>query len=194
MERNRWETAIRCLEIAVHPNTKDKEVIAAVNGFRRTADGTPLSQLCREFAAVGGDNASAVERKDKLDRLERENLELRRKIEEIETGRTATLHRLREADQRASEISEELLVAERRADAAEQRLAEFQGAYGRIPGGLRHEDFDLRHALNEARRNLAQPIHEPVRPFQNLLNTALQRPDQALASPPTPMSGRPWTA
>ena len=28
MERNRWERAIRCLEIAVHPHTADEEVIA----------------------------------------------------------------------------------------------------------------------------------------------------------------------
>ena len=51
MERNRWEIAIRCLEIALHPNTSDEEVIAAVNGFRRTAEGTPLRELCRTLAA-----------------------------------------------------------------------------------------------------------------------------------------------
>src|ERR1700676_2216332 len=32
MERNRWETAIRCLEVALLPNPTDDEVIAGVNG------------------------------------------------------------------------------------------------------------------------------------------------------------------
>ena len=67
MQRNRWETAIRCLEIAAHPNTNDEEVIAAINGFRRTADGTPLSRLCREFAKTGLDG-EAPEWQDRLDR------------------------------------------------------------------------------------------------------------------------------
>jgi hypothetical protein len=179
MERNRWETAIRCLEIAVHPHTAEEEVIAAVNGFRRTANGTPLIRVCREFAGLAPPASSA-----ELDRLRRENLELRRKFEEAENGRVAALRRAEAAEQNAR-------AAEHRADAAEERLAEFQGAYGRISGGLSHENADLRRALAEARRNLAQPIHEPVRPFQNMLNTALGRPDQ---TPSTPALSHPWTA
>jgi septal ring factor EnvC (AmiA/AmiB activator) len=192
MERNRWETAIRCLEIAVHPGTDDREVVAAINGFRRTAHNAPLHQLCREFAGVPSTNTSAAA--DELQRLARENLVLRQKLEEADTSRKAILQRLHDAEQRSDEIGEELLAAEQRADAAERRLAEFRGAYGRISGSLSHENDDLRQALAKARRNLAQPIHEPVAPFQAALNAALQRPDQPPAGQPTAIASHPWTA
>lgn len=184
MERNRRETALRCLEIAVHPNTSDEEVIAAINGFRRTAGKAPLAQLCREFAAPG-------HLLSRLDQLNRANLELRCKVEEAEANRVAAQLARQVAEQRTREIGEELLAVEHRADVAEQRLSEFQGAYGRISGGLRGENDDLRRALDEARRNMAQPIHEPTRPFQDALSAALQRSD----APPTPPAfARPWTA
>jgi len=187
MERNRWETAIRCLEIAVHPNTSDEEVIAAINGFRRTAGRTSLAQLCRELGTAPGHLLS------RLDQLHRTNLALRCKVEETEARRFAAAQELKSAQQRAQELGEELLAAEHRADVAEQRLAEFQGAYGRISGGLRGENDDLRRALTEARHNLTQPIHEPVRPFQKALNAALQRLDTP-PSPSAPAANWPWTA
>jgi chromosome segregation ATPase len=192
MERNRWETAIRCLEIAVHPATNDREVIAAINGFRRTAHNAPLHQLCREFGGSPSNSTSAVA--EELQRLARENLALRQKLEEADASRKATLQRLHDAEQRGDEVGEELLAAEQRADAAERRLAEFRGAYGRISGSLSHENDDLRQALAEARRNLSQPIHEPVAPFQAALNAALQRPDQTPPSQPTALASHPWTA
>ena len=188
MERNRWETALRCLEVAVHPNTSDEEIVAAVRGFRRTAGKTSLLQLCREFAGAPGHLLS------RLDQLNRANLALRRKVEETEAARVAALRELAAAEQRTQEIGNDMVAVERRADIAEQRLAEFQGAYGRISGGLRGENEDLRRALDEARRNLAQPIHEPTRPFQSALDAALQR----AAAPPSPAPAaaynRPWTA
>jgi hypothetical protein len=188
MERNRWETALRCLEIAVHPNTSNEEIVAAINGFRRTAGKVPLAQLCRDFAGAPGHLLS------RLDQLNRANLALKRKMEESEAGRAAALLELQAAEQRARANSQELLIAEHRADAAEHQLTEFQGAYGRISGGLRGENDDLRRALDDARRNMAQPIHEPTQPFQNALNAALQRPEAPPPSPPTPAFGRPWTA
>jgi hypothetical protein len=101
MERNKWETAVHCLEIALHPNTKDDEIIAAVNGFRRTADGTPLSEVCIEFVGRGHRShvpvADPVGWGEAIDRLTRENLALRRKLEVAETSQTAT-------DRRAHEI------------------------------------------------------------------------------------------
>jgi hypothetical protein len=198
MERNRWDTAIRCLEIAVHPNTSNEEIIAAINGFRRTADNAPLSQVCRELAGAGAaaPRAPTVPEagKQTLDRLTRENLELRQKVEAIEDSRTAALRRLGEAEQRADEIGSELVAAEQRADVAEQRLAGFRGTYGQSAGASRHENFDLRHALADARRNLTQPLHEPVRPFQTVLNAALQRPEQIQATAPTSAARHPWTA
>jgi hypothetical protein len=193
MERNRWETAIRCLEIAVHPNTSDKEVLAAINGFRRTASNTPLSQLWRESASPGSDGPTTPDWKGELDRLDQENRELRRKIKEIDDSRSAILRSQQEVEQRAREISEELLAAEYRADVAEQQLAEFRGAYGRISGGSRHENFHLRGTLEETGHNAAAPMRAPA-PFQTVLNAALQRVDQAQVSPPIPVVGQPWTA
>lgn len=190
MERNRWETAIRCLEVAVHPNTGDEEIIAAINGFRRTAGNAPLRQLCAEFVGASAGTAISSE----LHRLVRENLALRQKLEDAEASRKVTVQRLHDTEQRANDIGGALLAAEERADAAERQLAEFRGAYGRISGSLNNENDDLRRALADARRNLAQPIHEPVPPFQAALNAALQRPDQAPVSQPTAIAGHPWTA
>ena len=192
MERNRWETAIRCLEIAVHPATNDREVLAAINGFRRTAHNAPLRQLCRDFGGSPSSGASAIA--DELQRLARENLALRQKLEEAEASRKAILQRLHDAEQQADAIGEELLAAEERAGDAERRLAEFRGAYGRISGSLNNENDDLRRALADARRNLSQPIHEPVAPFQAALNAALQRPDQPPPGPLAALASHPWTA
>ncbi|HTQ32652.1 MAG TPA: hypothetical protein VMI30_00675 [Stellaceae bacterium] len=189
MERNRWETAIRCLEIAVHPNTDDREIVAAVNGFRRTATGLSLRQLVHSSDCT----APAIAAADELRRLARENYALRQKIDDIEGRRTTLLKRLRDAEHRADAMSDELLAAARRADAAEQRLAEFRGAYSHISSELDNENFDLRRALQEARRNLAQPIHEPVAPFQAALKAALQ--GSSAASPGAPAAiVSPWTA
>lgn len=188
MERNRWGTAIRCLEIAVHPNTSDEEALAAIRGFRRTARNVPISQFSRAVS-----DAAPAHLLDRLDQLNQENRELRRKITEAETRRTEALGRLQNAERRAQELGRELSAAEERAGAAEQRLLEFRGAYGRIAGGLQHENVDLRRALDEARRNLTQPIHEPVAPFKAVLGTALQhadRPQPGSLSAPEPS----WTA
>lgn len=187
MNRNRWETALRCLEIAVHPGTGDEEALAAVHGFRRTAGKTPLVELCQEFAGAPGHLLS------RLDQLNRVNLELQRKIERADADRLAALQGLRAAERRAQEAAEELSAAEHRAAAAERQLSDFQGAYGRLSGGLRGENDDLRRALDEARRNMAQPIHEPVRPFQSALNAALQRSDAA-SNTAVAAYNRPWTA
>jgi septal ring factor EnvC (AmiA/AmiB activator) len=188
MERNRWETAIRCLEVAVHPKTSDEEAIAAIRGFRRTARDVPMSQLCRALP-----DATPAHLLGRLDQLNQENRELRRRLAEAEARHGAALSNLQAAHRRIEELGGELLAAEARAEAAERHLAEFSGAYGRITGGLQHENLDLRRALDEARRNLAQPIHEPVAPFKSVLGAALQRPD------PAPPAGRPppvpaWTA
>jgi septal ring factor EnvC (AmiA/AmiB activator) len=188
MERKHWETAIRCLEIAVHPNTSDEEALAAIRGFRRTARNVPMSQLWRAFP-----DAAPAHLLDRLDQLNQENRELRRKITEAEGCRAEALGRLQNAERRAQDLGRELFAAAERADAAEQRLAEFRGAYGRIAGGLQHENLDLRRALDEARRNLAQPIHEPVAPFKAVLGTALQRADQPQTGG-LPAPAPSWTA
>jgi len=189
MERNRWETAIRCLEIALHPNTKDDEIIAGVNGFRRTADGTPLSKVCAEFAGnfhAGSLNdrhdpvADPIGWRQKFDRLSRENLDLRRKLEAEKAREVVAVRHLHETERRARDSSEELRAAQRRANEAEQRLAEFRSAYTRISDDLKHENFDLRWALEEARRTIAELRAEKAAPpFQNFVAAARLRADQA---------------
>jgi hypothetical protein len=79
---------MRCLEVALHPNTDDGEVLAAVNGFRRTAQGMPLRDLCAEFAVGEREgravSAEAARWRPKLDRLHDENLALRRRLKQAE--------------------------------------------------------------------------------------------------------------
>jgi hypothetical protein len=210
MERNKWETAIRCLEIALHPNTNDDEVIAAVNGFRRTADGTPLGNVCVEFVGSSGPGAYPMEWREKLDRLNRENLDLRHKLKVAESNQSvAVRHVNEEAEQRAHELRAKLLDAEQRANEAEQRLAEFRMAYARISDDLKHEIFGLRDAL--AKQTPAElPVQRATPPFQTLLAEAFLGEDQTTIAhrPPmfaggresndSPISGprqdRPWTA
>lgn len=182
MERKRWETAVRCLEIAIHPNTSDEEAIAAIRGFRRTAGGAPLDGLLRGLASTGADGIGHLHAR--LDQLHQENRWLQLKLAETRASGAAAQRELAAAQHRAAVLREELAEAEHHASVAERRLAEFQGAYGRISGGLQSENRDLRRALQEARRDLAQPIHEPIAPFQSMLNTALQRGNAP--SPPTP--------
>ena len=123
MERNRWDTAIRCLEVALHPNTQDGEVIAAVNGFRRAAAGTPLREVCFQLAGAGPPGRSRADAPEKwkeaLDRLNRENLDLRRKLEVEESTQAAARRRLREAEERVRDLHRAL-------DQAKRNLAELQ--------------------------------------------------------------------
>jgi septal ring factor EnvC (AmiA/AmiB activator) len=178
MERNRWDTAIRCLEVALHPNTSDDEVIAGVNGFRRTADGTPLSQVCIEFAGRDYDGcgpiADSARWHEKLDRLNQENLDLRRTLEVEEGRRISTVRRLQEAERRVRDLSNELLAAQRRASEIERQFADFRSAYGQILDGANREEFE------QASRTAAdRQIQRAAPPFRKFLAAARQRADQA---------------
>jgi hypothetical protein len=168
MERNRWETAIRCLEVALHPHTSDDEVIAGVNGFRRTADGMPLRQVCAAFAGAERDgrvvSAEAARWRAKLDRLYRENLALRARLKAEEERRVA-------AESRLPEIEQELRLAQSRADAAEQAFAQFRAAYGERRSARRPD-------IIPSRRGAAEP--QPAPRFEAVLAAARQR--------------EPWTA
>jgi len=180
MERNRWETAIRCLEVAVHPNTSDDEVVAAVNGFRRTADGTALSQVCIEFSCGGVPLADLAQLKDTLARLNRENLDLRRKLAVEEAAQVGAARRLDEAYRRIYELSEAAASAQRLAEAAQREFADFRAAYARVVDGAQHDNFDLRWALEEAKRGVAElPAAEARRPFSAFLAEARLGADQA---------------
>jgi DNA-binding transcriptional MerR regulator len=177
MERNRWETAIRCLEVALHPNTSDEEVLAGVNGFRRTAAGLPLSEVCAALADQSGDAG-----------LGRENLDLRRRLDRERADQLAALRRLQEAERLIHELSAEIR-------AEQQSFAEFRSASADIVEGLKDENVDLRGALDEARRAVERPAGRRPSSFRDVLNAALN-PGQARAAPPMfdPPPRHPWTA
>ena len=183
MERNRWESAIRCLELALHPNTADAEVIAGVNGFRRAAAGTPLGEVCRDYAgaATAGDN------------LAHENLDLRRRLEQQRANQEEALARLHEAERVIRGLSDELR--------AEQRnFAAFRTASARIVDGLRDENFDLRGALEGARVAAGPPAQQATSPFRDLLARTLLRDGSPSPAParPAPIAiltpRHPWVA
>jgi hypothetical protein len=217
MERNRWETAVRCLEVALHPNTRDDEVVAAVNGFRRIANGTPLSEVCAEFVSkdygVLGPVGYPVGSRKIVDWQYRENLDLKRRLEVAEAGQIVTVRRLHETEQRLQDLGEALVGAKRQAEAAKQQLADFRSAYSRISDRLNHEICDLREALEQARRTPAErPAQRVAPPFQEFLAAAgvaadqpqtviarrREAPDQDAQGSGSPIFNpsprRPWTA
>jgi hypothetical protein len=178
MDRNRWETAIRCLEVALHPGTGDDEVIAGVNGFRRTAAGTPLGEICAELAAEREACAAS-------DRLGRENLALRRRLEREKASQLAALQRLHEAQRLIHELSDEIR-------AEQQSFADFRSASAQIVDGLQHQNIDLRGALDRA----SQAVNRPASPFRDILAAALgdAPPSRAPAAPSVAPPRHPWTA
>jgi TolA-binding protein len=184
VERNRWETAIRCLEIALHPRTSDDEVIAAVNGFRRTADGTPLREVCAEFAAMSAAGAASAE----ADTLQRENLEMQGRLARHRAAHVDTLRRLHEAERHIRELSEEIR-------AEKQNFEDFRTASARVVEGLKDENFDLREALEQVRPTVREPAASGAQPFRDFLTAAI---NSAPASGDPPASGagphRPWKA
>lgn len=198
MERNKCETAIHCLEIALHPNTDDKEVIAAVNGFRRTADGTPLSDICRAIAATEGEgrtrDTDGAKWRAKLDRLNRENIQLRLTLE---TQQRDAAHRLREAEQRVSDLTDEMMAARFRASEADTRLTDLQVAYRAL--------LDRASQRTAPPTTSAIPEHPskmPLSPFQAVLAAVRQRGDEPASAYPAAAPNRrkteaaraPWTA
>jgi hypothetical protein len=175
MERNKWEKAIRCLEIALHPNTGDDEVVAAVNGFRRIAAGTPLSDLYMEFAAQDSGrvpNLDAARWRAKFDQLNKENFDLRLKLAFDESSRAIADRRLWQAERQIDELSDELLTAQHRADEAERQFADLRATYRAMPNGSNQYQTELA-------TRAAPPPRRPVSPFQELLTAAWERTDQA---------------
>jgi hypothetical protein len=212
MERHRWETAIRCLEIAVHPNTGDDEVIAAVNGFRRTTDGLPLSQVCTEFARGVPRPAELAQMKDALDQLQRENRELRRQLTVEKAAQAEAAQRIETAYRRIYELTEEAARAQRQAEAAEREFEDFRAAYAEVLRGVQHNDFARRWGLDEAGAGIAdkpsaiKPSTAPRQPFSAFLaeaRLAMGRATDGAASGNTdnsrvaandPGGEHPWTA
>jgi len=200
MERNRWETAIRCLEVAVHPGTGDDEVIAAVNGFRRTAEGVPLSQVCLEYACGGLPLAELARFKETIDRLNRENLELRRKLAVEEAAQSATARRLDEACRRIFELTEEAAASQRVAEAIEREFEEFRAAYAKA---IDEGRLAAAAHLLMLKATAGQEASGTRRPFSAFLAEARLAADRAAAAVgggngtgrrPANDPGQPWTA
>jgi chromosome segregation ATPase len=201
MERNRWATALRCLEVALHPNTSDDEVLAGVNGFRRTAGRTPLTEICAEFARDGSHVADLAEWTARFVRLSRENQELRRRLDSAEAKPIATLAKIDDSQQRLRDLAEQLLAAEGRANLAEHRLVDARDAYAQVTEGLRHEIAGLRATVEHARNTAQRAAAEPAPLFSDFLSAAQQgadRPQFTQRTAAAPMSGpaprSPWTA
>lgn len=205
MERNKWEIAIRCLEVALHPNTSDDEVIAGVNGFRRTAAGMPLGDICRALAATEERdrhrNVDAVRWRAKLDRLNRENIQLRLRLEAEQRD---AAQRLGEAERRVRDLTDDVTAARFRADEAERQLGDFRDAYRDV---LERANRSASEPVNPA--TVDRPARPVVGPFQTVLATARQRGDaepapayaaippqrRPSASPAAGTTSRaPWTA
>ena len=193
MERNRWESAIRCLELALHPNTADAEVIAGVNGFRRAAAGTPLGEVCREYAGAGPEAADLTAPATD-EALSRENLELRRRLEREQAGQFDALRRLQEAERVIRELSDDFR-------AEQQSFAEFRAASTQIVDRLKDQNFDLRFALDQARVAPEPPVvPQQTTPFRDMLTATLLRDGQPAPTRAEPQPGfiafprHPWVA
>lgn len=151
MERNKWETAIRCLEVALHPNTGNDEVIAAVNGFRRTADGRRLRDICTALAGAGGGPVAVATPREEHGGLNRENRELRRKLADTESARAGAAERLHEKTEETGKLRAELRASRDAAAAAERQLGELHRAHRQLIDNLKRENAELRRTLGAAR-------------------------------------------
>ncbi|HTZ35952.1 MAG TPA: hypothetical protein VMB84_07995 [Stellaceae bacterium] len=169
MERKRWETALRCLEVALHPNTGADEALAAIAGFRRMADGVPLHRIAEEFAADSG--AEAARWQAALDRLERDNRMLRRRLGFAEAAGTAAAEREASTGERIAALEAALAAAEERAIAAEDELTGLRAAYARRLDGESPGTIAPPPAPEAAPRATPPAAPNPA-PFRDLLADA----------------------
>jgi len=201
MQRNKLETAIRCLEVALHPNTSDEEILAAVAGFRRTAAGTPLGELCLGLAQGNGAvrNLDMARLEAKCERLNQENFDLRLKVKFEEEGRALAARRLRRAERQIEEMSDRLAVSHDRTGALEHQLEELRNAY---------RDLNSR-AIRPRMEQPQQKMPRAAASFREVLGAVAERetlganivsfrpasPERAPAAPRVMSGARaPWTA
>jgi septal ring factor EnvC (AmiA/AmiB activator) len=181
MERNRWETAIRCLEVALHPNTGDDEVVAAVHGFRRIVAGWTLREVCADLTGLRAAHTAAATAEETP--LRRENRELRGKLAAAEQRQADMAEDLAEARRQLGEWRDEARHARDEAAAGARQFAEFRAAHAQLAERLTRENADLRRMLDDARRSPAKPAPGPARPtFGSELAAALRGAD---SRPPT---------
>jgi hypothetical protein len=176
MERNRWETAIHCLEVALHPNTGDDEVIAAIHGFRRIVAGSTLRGICTELAGTLRANAATASTEEM--RLSGEVRELRGRLATAEQRQADALEALAEAQRQLGEAHQETQRTRDEAAAGARLFAEFRAAHAHLAERLTRENADLRRMLDDVRRVAVEPPTPAPRPtFGNELAAALQGND-----------------
>lgn len=162
MERNRWATALRCLEVALHPNTGDDEIVAAINGFRRTVQDTPLAEVLSLGAALD------VIEPEQFERLKKFNRALRRQLEVKAADNRALASDLQEIEQRCTELSEQLAGAEKEISDARRGLADYRTAIE----ALKDENNRLREQLDALQPIAPSPSQSPSSRFTEVLATA----------------------
>ena len=113
--------------------------------------------------------------KDNLDRLRRENRELRRKLSVDEAAQHEAAQRLDAAHRRIYELTEEAAAAHHAAEAVGREFEDFRAAYARAVDGILHRDADVRAALDKANQ-LVAPM---TRPFSAFLAEARLEADRA---------------
>jgi hypothetical protein len=113
--------------------------------------------------------------KENLDRLRRENLELRRKRTVDEAAQAEAARRLDVAHRRIFELTEDAGAARRVAEAIEREFEDFRAAYARAIDAILHDSVEVRAALDDAKR----PGPPMVRPFSAFLTEARLAADKA---------------
>src|SRR5271170_3311661 len=114
------------------------------------ADGKSLSQIGADFAACGVLSPDLTQLAQKLDRLIRDNLNLRRKLAAEEEAHAGTADGLDGAYQRIQELTEELAEALRQVELADQEFTNLRDAYARALDGANHDALNLRSVVGEA--------------------------------------------
>src|ERR1700733_6235757 len=60
------EKALQVLELALHPNTGDKETLAAINAWRRLVSGITLKVICENVYGGDGEDLSIIDEWEEL--------------------------------------------------------------------------------------------------------------------------------
>jgi hypothetical protein len=167
MDKDRSDAALRCLEMALHPNTGDDEAVAGIYAFRRLAAGRSVGDLLRQFARTGREDPAR-----QINRLAEENRRLRHQLESSESGRSAATRLSAQTLRQLSALREELRQALERAEAAERRECEARAAYSEAIRVLQAELAELRRIEGTRREPIPVPTALPQ--FRALLTAAAQ--------------------
>ena len=170
MERDEGEAAVACAETAVLRGIDDTAG-AAPPEFRRSAEAAFRGE--DDIVEPPAAPATLAEMREALDRLTRENLELRGRLAIEAAAQASAAARLDAAYLRIFELNEESLAAQRLAEAVEREFDNFRAAYARIVENASGNEFALRRVLEDAQRNAGQrPVRAPSPSLVRLLGQA----------------------